>query len=717
MSAITLCTLTGSVESLLGSGVQNCTLTASILTPFIHPTNGAFISGQIASVETDASGGFSISVIETETAGIRVRFTFDYFDGVANRKQKSYSVVVPNLSAAALSDLIVSNTSPVVTATFPALSVTVSPINNLLASNAQSAFAELQADITALQQGSLSTTLASSKFIVGNASNVATAVNASGDLTLAASGAFTIAAIQTKTVSGTTGTANVVFSANPTLTGTISADAASFGGQLSAPNGPVRIGTTGTLINTREQVSIYSPYTTDTENTTGVDTQLRLTTNSSMGNTYRALRSETVRTVTANTADNGGLYGGTFGLSIENGTNTWSNVNPIATLQCHELKGYGAGSLTTPFTAIFVTPEPAVIVGRKGAIYLGAPTNGTSNAHIHDNWAWSGNWFINSSSALPSTIGGALGIGVSTTPAAKLDVSTTGTIAQFATSGANDAAIIIDNAAGGNESRIAFNDAGTAKYRLKKKTDNSFSIEDTAHSSRDAFKIQTDGTVTLLPGGTGNVAIGKAAAGTALDVSGTVTATAFVGPLTGNVTGNASGTSATFTGSLTGDVTSTGMATTVAKIQTTTVSGTTGSTNVVFSASPTLTGTANVGNISSTTAVNAGIFTITNALAATSITGATVGGITGGGTANFALGSSSTDGLLLVCNETTGNTCVYLLSGGSATLFEMADPATKFTATPTTPSMDNLSISTTNLVIEHNSSTVTHTFRVTFIKI
>lgn len=42
----------------------------------------------------------------------------------------------------------------------------------------------------------------------------------------------------------------------------------------------------------------------------------------------------------------------------------------------------------------------------------------------------------------------------------------------------------------------------------------------------------------------------------------------------------------------TGDVTNSGAAMTVAKIQTTTVSGTTGTTNVVFSASPTLTGTA-----------------------------------------------------------------------------------------------------------------------------
>lgn len=54
--------------------------------------------------------------------------------------------------------------------------------------------------------------------------------------------------------------------------------------------------------------------------------------------------------------------------------------------------------------------------------------------------------------------------------------------------------------------------------------------------------------------------------------------------------------------SLTGDVTASGsgaVAATVAKIQGTTVSGTTGTTNVVFSASPTLTGTAIVSAVKS----------------------------------------------------------------------------------------------------------------------
>lgn len=483
--------------------------------------------------------------------------------------------------------------------------------------------------------------------------------------------------------------------------------------------GDLSIGTPTTGLINKEHVAIYSPYTTDTTNTTGLTNQMRLTTNTSVGNTYRAFRSETVRTITAPTADNGGFYGGTFGLSIENGTNNWSNVSPIATLQIHEIKGYGAGTLAAPFTGIFVTPEPAVMTGRKGGIYVGAPTNGSlGNAFIHDNWTWSGNWFINSSSTSPSTFNGAVGIGVTSTPAAKLDVLTTGTVAHFATSGANDAVMILDNAAGGNATRIALQDAGDSKFRIKKYANNSFAIEDTVHAARDAFFIETGGSVDLLPAGVGNVGIGKSAPATALDVNGTVTATAFAGPLTGNVVGNVTGSAGTFTGNLTGDVTSTAMATTVSKIQTVTVSGVSGTGNVAFTASPTFTGTVTTTDTTATTSVNAGIWTIRNNVTATAITGATTGGgTTGGGTANFALGSSSVDGMLLISNTSTGATALYMISGGSAIVASVSDPSAKFSPTPTTASKDNISISTTNLVIEHNSNTSSNNFRVTFLKI
>lgn len=90
------------------------------------------------------------------------------------------------------------------------------------------------ADVPTLSPSKLS--LTQNHILVGNASNVAADVAMSGDISIVASGATTVAKIQGTTVSGTTGTTNVVFSASPTLTGTITAAAANFSGAISASN-------------------------------------------------------------------------------------------------------------------------------------------------------------------------------------------------------------------------------------------------------------------------------------------------------------------------------------------------------------------------------------------------------------------------------------------------------------------------------------------------
>lgn len=100
---------------------------------------------------------------------------------------------------------------------------------------AQPSFRSLvQADIPTLTPSTVS--LTQNHVLVGNASNVAADVAMSGDVSIVASGATTVAKIQGTTVSGTTGTGNVVFSASPTLTGTITAAAANFSGAISASN-------------------------------------------------------------------------------------------------------------------------------------------------------------------------------------------------------------------------------------------------------------------------------------------------------------------------------------------------------------------------------------------------------------------------------------------------------------------------------------------------
>lgn len=71
---------------------------------------------------------------------------------------------------------------------------------------------------------------------VVNAINQLTGDVTAGPATGSQSKAATVAKIQGTTVSGTTGSGNVVFSASPTLTGTITAAAANFSGAISASN-------------------------------------------------------------------------------------------------------------------------------------------------------------------------------------------------------------------------------------------------------------------------------------------------------------------------------------------------------------------------------------------------------------------------------------------------------------------------------------------------
>lgn len=189
------CTITGNVRNLLNTGVQNCNILVSVITPFIHPTGGAWISGELGTATTDSSGNFSITVVETETPGVKVRFTFDYYDGVANRRQKSYAVVVPDDASAVLTDLITQDASPITSNTFPASGVTVSTISGLDATDAQDAFAEHQGDIDDINTeltDKLDTTLTDGYVFVGNGSNVATGVAVSGDIGLSNAGVASI---------------------------------------------------------------------------------------------------------------------------------------------------------------------------------------------------------------------------------------------------------------------------------------------------------------------------------------------------------------------------------------------------------------------------------------------------------------------------------------------------------------------------------------------
>lgn len=145
---ISTCTVTGNVKSLLGSNVQDCTVRVSVTKPFFH--GETLISGEVGSVTSNASGDFSIGVVETESVGQSVTFTFEYYDGLANRKLYKVTAVIPDEDTAPLSELVAVATGNSM-AEVPADRVSVEAITGLTAVEAQAAFAEHQADITSLQ--------------------------------------------------------------------------------------------------------------------------------------------------------------------------------------------------------------------------------------------------------------------------------------------------------------------------------------------------------------------------------------------------------------------------------------------------------------------------------------------------------------------------------------------------------------------------------------
>lgn len=76
-------------------------------------------------------------------------------------------------------------------------------------------------------------------------------------------------------------------------------------------------------------------------------------------------------------------------------------------------------------------------------------------------------------------------------------------------------------------------------------------IQSTISDADITFKVNDGGTTTTvmtMDGATSRIGIGNTAPTTKLDVTGTVNATAFTGPLTGNVTGDVTGGTGSFTG-------------------------------------------------------------------------------------------------------------------------------------------------------------------------
>ena len=170
------------------------------------------------------------------------------------------------------------------------------------------------------------------------------------------------------------------------------------------------------------------------------------------------------------------------------------------------------------------TPTASVSAGATGAAYLTAAgtlaTTARQTLLLGDTATGDIKLAPRGSTAL-TVLGsnGYVGIGT-TTPGTKLHVvDSTLSQAIFQSTGSNRAQINIDNAAGGQQSAIGLQDAGTEKWQIGKGVDNTFFIWDNANT-RNILATNTSGDIALQASG-GNVGIGTTSPTTKLHVNST----------------------------------------------------------------------------------------------------------------------------------------------------------------------------------------------------
>lgn len=108
--AISTCIVSGTVNSLLGQGLNSVTVKASIVQPFFHTDGTQFLNYEV-STTTDTNGAWSLTLIQTATAnagaGIPLTVALEYPSGGAgDYLRREYTIIVPNQATANFSDLI-----------------------------------------------------------------------------------------------------------------------------------------------------------------------------------------------------------------------------------------------------------------------------------------------------------------------------------------------------------------------------------------------------------------------------------------------------------------------------------------------------------------------------------------------------------------------------------------------------------------------------------
>lgn len=110
MSAIVVCTVSGTVLSPANQGLSGVTVKANMIRPFVGSNGTSVFLNSEVSTTTDTNGAWSLDLVENTTSSSYYTISFEFPSGSAQYARKDYSVLVPSQTSVQFATLITGQT-------------------------------------------------------------------------------------------------------------------------------------------------------------------------------------------------------------------------------------------------------------------------------------------------------------------------------------------------------------------------------------------------------------------------------------------------------------------------------------------------------------------------------------------------------------------------------------------------------------------------------